>query len=71
MKVVSGKLGYGMSDKLDKAKAKTLTAGHSATMKAKTNHWVFAKTPTTIQVNGMGPFAITYVNPKDDPRGAK
>jgi quercetin dioxygenase-like cupin family protein len=71
VKVVSGKLGYGMSDKLDKAKARSLTAGHSATMKAKTNHWVFASTPTTIQVNGMGPFAITYVNPKDDPRGAK
>jgi hypothetical protein len=71
VKVVSGKLGYGMSGKLDKAKAKTLTAGHSATMKAKMNHWVFASAPATVQVTGMGPFAITYVDPKDDPRNAK
>jgi len=23
-----------------------------------------------VQVHGLGPFAITYVNPADDPRGA-
>src|SRR5947208_7368765 len=66
--VVSGRLGYGMSDKLDKAKAKTLTAGHHVVMKAEMNHWVFARSPTTIQVSGKGPFQITYVDPKDDPR---
>ena len=68
VKVLSGKLGYGMSDKLDRAKAKTLTAGSTVTMKAKMHHWVFAAEASTIQVSGMGPFAITYVNPKDDPR---
>ena len=66
--VLSGKLHYGMSDKLDMAKAKTLTAGHSVTMKAKMNHWVHAPAPATIQVSGRGPFQITYVDPKDDPR---
>jgi quercetin dioxygenase-like cupin family protein len=68
VKVVSGKLHYGMSDKLDMAKAKTLTAGHTVTMKAKMNHWVHAPAPTTIQVSAQGPFQITYVDPKDDPR---
>ena len=68
VKVVSGKLHYGMSDKLDMAKAKTLTVGQSVTMKAKMNHWVHAPAPATIQVSGMGPFQITYVDPKDDPR---
>ena len=71
VKVLSGKLHYGMSDKLDMPKAKTLTAGHTVTMKAKMNHWVHAPAPATIQVSGMGPFQITYVDPKDDPRGAK
>ena len=66
--VLSGRLGYGMSDKLDKAKARTLTAGHHAVMKAGMNHWVFARSPTEIQVSGKGPFQITYVDPKDDPR---
>lgn len=68
VKVVSGKVHYGMSDKLDLADAKTLTAGHTVVMKAKTNHWVHAPAPATLQVRGTGPFQITYVDPKDDPR---
>jgi quercetin dioxygenase-like cupin family protein len=66
--VLSGRVGYGMGDKLDKTKAKTLTAGHHVVMKAEMNHWVFARSPTTIQVSGKGPFQITYVDSKDDPR---
>ena len=68
VKVVSGKLHYAMADKMDMAKAKTLTAGHGATMAAKMNHWVHAPAPATVQVSGRGPFEITYVDPKDDPR---
>jgi quercetin dioxygenase-like cupin family protein len=67
VKVVSGKLHYGMGDKL-MTQAKTLTAGHTVTMKAKMHHWVHAPAPATVQVSGMGPFQITYVDPKDDPR---
>jgi hypothetical protein len=37
-------------------------------MKADMNHWVFARSPTTIQVTGKGPFQIVYADPKDDPR---
>jgi hypothetical protein len=67
VKVLSGKLHYGMTDKL-MVKAKTLTVGHAVTMKAKMHHWVHAPAPATVQVSGMGPFQITYVDPKDDPR---
>jgi len=67
VKVVSGKLHYGMGDKLMSG-AKTLTARHSVTMKATMNHWVHAPAPATVQVSGMGPFEITYVDSKDDPR---
>jgi|SRR5690348_11056730 quercetin dioxygenase-like cupin family protein len=70
VKVLSGKLHYGMTDKL-MTSAKTLSPGHSVTMTAKMHHWVHAPGPATVQVSGMGPFAITYVDPKDDPRGAK
>jgi quercetin dioxygenase-like cupin family protein len=67
--VLSGRLGYGMSNKLDKAKAKTLTAGHHVVMKSGMNHWVYARGgPAEIQVSAKGPFQITYVDPKDDPR---
>jgi len=68
VKLLSGTLHYGMSDKLDMAKARTLTAGHTVVMKAKMNHWVHAPGPATVQVSGKGPFQIVYVDPKDDPR---
>jgi quercetin dioxygenase-like cupin family protein len=68
VKVLSGTLHYAMSDKLDMASAKTLRAGHTVTMKAKMNHWVHAPGPASVQISGTGPFQITYVDPKDDPR---
>ena len=68
VKILSGKLHYGMSGKLNMSEAKTLTVGHSVTMKANMNHWVHAPAPATVQVSAMGPFEITYVDPKDDPR---
>lgn len=71
VKVISGKVHLGMGDTADMAKAKTVTAGHSLVMKAKMHHWLHAPGPATIEVSGEGPFAITYVNPKDDPRNAK
>ena len=67
VKVLSGKLHYGMGDKL-MGDAKTLNSAHSVTMKAKMHHWVHAPGPATVQVSAMGPFEITYVDPKDDPR---
>jgi hypothetical protein len=69
VRILSGRVGYGMSDKLDRAHAKSLGAGGNVTMKAKANHWVFTRgTPAELQISAMGPFAITYVDPKDDPR---
>jgi hypothetical protein len=32
---------------------------------------VFTKDEKEVQLHGEGPFAITYFNPADDPRGAK
>ena len=71
VKVVSGELHYAMSGKMEMAKAKTLKAGHTVTMGAKMNHWVHVAAPATVQVSGRGPFQITYVDPKDDPRKKK
>jgi quercetin dioxygenase-like cupin family protein len=68
LKMVSGNLHYGTTDKLDMAKAKTLKAGQTFLMKANMHHWVHAAAPAVLQVSGRGPFQITYVDPKDDPR---
>jgi hypothetical protein len=34
-------------------------------------HFAWATGETEVQVHGMGPFALHYVNPADDPRTAK
>jgi len=31
-------------------------------------HYAWAEVESIVQINGVGPFDITYVNPKDDPR---
>jgi quercetin dioxygenase-like cupin family protein len=66
--VLSGTLQFGMGDKFDAASMQTLPAGSFATAAKEMRHYAAAKGPTVIQVTAMGPFAITYVNPADDPR---
>jgi hypothetical protein len=53
---------------LDKQKTKALGPGSMAIMQPKTNHFVWTKEEAVVQLNGTGPWAITYVNPADDPR---
>lgn len=67
--LVSGKLSYGMSDRLDRAAAQPLAEGASVTMKAKMHHWVLTGDGATVEVSATGPFKITYVDPSTDPRG--
>jgi anti-sigma factor ChrR (cupin superfamily) len=65
--VLSGNFHLGMGDKLDEKKGMELTAGGYGEAPAKMNHYAWASSPAVIQVHGQGPFAITYVNPADDP----
>jgi quercetin dioxygenase-like cupin family protein len=69
--IISGALRLGMGDVEDSTKAVTLKAGGFVTAGANMHHFARAMEPTVVQVHGMGPFAITYVNAKDDPRGAQ
>jgi quercetin dioxygenase-like cupin family protein len=69
--VLSGGFYMGTGDTLDAAHSSAMPPGSFMLMKAGTHHFGWAKTPAVIQVHGMGPFAITYVNPADDPRTAK
>ena len=70
--VQEGTLLVGMGDKLDPKKAKPMEKGDSGTLAAGTHHFAIARGPTTVAVSAQGPFAMTYVNPADDPtkRGA-
>jgi hypothetical protein len=66
--VISGTFNLGMGDKLDEAKTKPLSVGSVAIMQPKTHHFGWTKEETIVQVHGIGPWGVTYVNPADDPR---
>jgi quercetin dioxygenase-like cupin family protein len=66
--VLSGTLSVGMGEKFAPAAMKDVPAGGSALLRAEIRHFLIAKTAATVEFQGTGPFALTYVNPADDPR---
>jgi quercetin dioxygenase-like cupin family protein len=69
--VVSGSLFMGLGDKLNKTGAMAVSVGGYALAPAGVNHFAFTKAETTIVLFGIGPVEFKYVNPSDDPRGAR
>ena len=69
--VISGALFISRGDAFDPSKAKELPEGSYAMLPGKSNHFAFAKTETIVQLNSVGPWGITYLNPADDPRKEK
>jgi quercetin dioxygenase-like cupin family protein len=69
--VVSGAFFMGMGDTWDESKGHELTPGSFSYMAAGTRHFAWTKKETVVQVHGVGPWGITYVNPSDDPRNQK
>ena len=66
--VKEGTFLVGMGDSLDLSKTKTLKVGASGKVPAQMHHYAVAQGETVVEVTGIGPFAMTYVNPGDDPR---
>jgi quercetin dioxygenase-like cupin family protein len=69
--VLSGSFNIGMGERLDPQKVETLPAGSFVALPPKTAHFVMNKEAAVLQVHGVGPWALTYVNPEDDPRNKK
>ena len=69
--VLSGSIAIGMGDKWDEASMKVLGTHGFARLPTGMHHSALAKGATEIQINGMGPFEVTYVNKADDPRTKK
>jgi quercetin dioxygenase-like cupin family protein len=67
VEVKKGTFLVGMGDTFDAAKTKTMKPGDKGTIGAKMHHYAEAKGATVVAVTAMGPFAMTYVNPTDDP----
>ena len=68
--VKSGSFRVGMGDTPDLAKTKTMNPGDKGSLPAGEHHYAVAKGATVVSVSAMGPFAMTYVNPADDPQHA-
>jgi Cupin domain len=66
--VISGTFYLGMGDKMDATAAQPLKAGGFHYLPPKEHHFAFSKATSVVQVNGEGPFDITYINPADDPQ---
>jgi uncharacterized RmlC-like cupin family protein len=68
--VISGQFSIGMGDTFDPKSMKFMPQGSFTVLPATMHHYAMAKTACVVQIHGMGPFSITYVNPSDDPRNA-
>jgi hypothetical protein len=66
--VLSGTFHMGLGDKLDTTKTHVLTPGSMAIMQPKTHHFGWTSEETIVQLHGVGPWGVTYVDPADDPR---
>ena len=66
--VISGRFVITAGEKVDRAALKSLPAGSFFHMPAGMVHYAWAESESVVQVNGMGPFDVIYIDPKDDPR---
>lgn len=71
VQVKKGTFMVGMGDMIDLKKTNALAVGDTGTIKASMHHFAVAKDAVTVEVTAMGPFAMTYVNPADDPQHPK
>jgi quercetin dioxygenase-like cupin family protein len=65
--VISGGLSVAAGETLDRS-AKPLKAASFVHLPAGMPHFAFTAEETVVQINGTGPFDVTYIDPKDDPR---
>jgi quercetin dioxygenase-like cupin family protein len=65
--VIAGTFAVAAGEKLDR-EAKPLPPASFVHLPAGMPHFALAVTEAVVQINGTGPFDVTYVNPNDDPR---
>ena len=66
--VISGRFGMSSGEKAEPAPDKLLPPGSFVHLPAGMPHFAWAEGETVVQINGIGPFDVVYVNPDDDPR---
>ena len=66
--VISGRFVIAAGEKVDRASMKALPAGSFFHLPAGMAHYAWAESESVVQISGMGPFDVVYIDPKDDPR---
>jgi hypothetical protein len=68
VEVKQGTFLFAMGDTFDLAKTKPMNVGEKGSIPANMHHYATAKGATVVAVTSTGPFALTYVNPADNPQ---
>ena len=63
--VLKGVFQVGMGDNFDAASLQTMNVGDLGSIPKQMRHFALSKTATVVQVHGMGPFKVNWVNPAD------
>jgi quercetin dioxygenase-like cupin family protein len=66
--VISGAFQVGMGGTFDEGKLSTLPPGTFGVIPTGMRHFARADKPTVVQLHGIGPWELTYVNPADQPK---
>jgi quercetin dioxygenase-like cupin family protein len=68
VQVKKGTFLVGMGDTFDMKSTKPMKVGDKGTITAQMHHFAATRGATIVSVTAMGPFAMTYVNPADNPQ---
>lgn len=66
--VIEGSFAVSAGEKLDQAAMKPLPPASFIHLPAGMPHYARAEGGAVVQINGTGPFDVTYLDPSDDPR---
>jgi quercetin dioxygenase-like cupin family protein len=66
--VISGRFAISSGETIDRATMKALAPGSFVHLPAGMPHYAAVDVETVVQINGIGPFDVVYINPNDDPR---
>jgi hypothetical protein len=69
--IISGVLHIGMGRKFDAHDTRPMPPGTFGTWDAGMEHFAWVEGETVLQLHGMGPWEVKYLDPADDPRNAK
>ena len=66
--VIAGKVAISSGEKFDRASLRSLPPASFVHLPAGMPHYLWAEAESVVQINGVGPFDVVYLNPDDDPR---